>query len=129
VNTTAQIEAAIVGRQVFSVRVPEYKDTQDGTLHFHYLLNESGGLLRIADTLDEHIRTLATALKSPAVCAEQLRSFVRGFVRPNGLDVPATPLLADGIEALGRLPKRAPMRSPARHPGRLVPTAVRQLFR
>jgi len=127
VNTTAQIEAAIVGRPVFSVRVPEYTDTQEGTLHFHYLLNESGGLLRIADTLDEHVSALAALLKNPRAYDQQLQSFVRGFVRPHGLDVAATPLLADGIEALARLPRHAPRRSPA-SPS-LMPTAVRQLFR
>ncbi len=38
INTSAQIESGIVGRPVFSVRVPEYAGTQEGTLHFHYLL-------------------------------------------------------------------------------------------
>ena len=38
VNTTAMIEAAIVGRTVHSVLAPEFEDTQSGTLHFRYLL-------------------------------------------------------------------------------------------
>ena len=37
---------------MFSVRVPEYAGTQEGTLHFHYLLNENGGLLHMAGSLD-----------------------------------------------------------------------------
>ena len=32
INTSAQIESGIVGRPVFSVRVPEYAGTQEGTL-------------------------------------------------------------------------------------------------
>jgi hypothetical protein len=130
INTSAQIEAAIVGRPVFSIRVPQYADTQEGTLHFDYLLHESGGVLQIADTLDEHVRTLALALHAPGAAARRLEEFVRGFVRPHGLDVPATPLLADGIEALARMPKRAPRRLSSIHKAKrpFLP-AVRQLFR
>ena len=47
VNTSAMIEAAIVGRPVHTVRADEFADTQGGTLHFHYLLPEQGGFLRV----------------------------------------------------------------------------------
>ena len=133
INTSAQIEAAIVGRPVFSIRVPEYAATQEGTLHFDYLLHEGGGLLQIADTLEEHARALAPALRSPDDGRHRLQPFVRGFVRPHGLDVAATPLLADSIETLARLPKRAARRSwlspfDRRKRARL-PVALRHLFR
>jgi hypothetical protein len=113
VNTTAQIEAAIVGRPVLSMRVPEYVDTQEGTVHFHYLLRESGGLLEMADTLDAHVRALADALNGRRrTDARRLRTFVQAFVRPHGLDVEATPLLATEIEVLAALPRRAPAKLP-----------------
>ncbi len=51
INTTAMIEAAIVGRTVHSVLADEFKDTQGGTLHFRYLLSEHGGFLRVATGL------------------------------------------------------------------------------
>ena len=38
INTSAQIEAGIVGRPVFTVQTDEHVGTQEGTLHFHYLL-------------------------------------------------------------------------------------------
>ncbi len=100
INTSAQIEAGIVGRPVYSIRAPEYVATQEGTLHFHYLLSEHGGLLHMAPTLDEHARALAGALIGRADDEQRLRNFVEGFVRPSGLDVAATPLLADAIEQL-----------------------------
>ena len=112
VNTSAQIEAGIVGRPVYSIRVPEYVDTQEGTLHFHYLLNEGGGLLRIADTLETHADALASALDGGEADERRVRGFVQHFVRPFGLDVPATPLLADGIETLARMRKPAPRPCP-----------------
>ena len=112
VNTSAQIEAGIVGRPVYSVRVPKYQGTQEGTLHFHYLLKEGGGLLHMADTLDEHARALSAALDRTEEDVRRLRSFVEAFVRPNGIDVPATPIIAEAIEELGRMPRRAPERLP-----------------
>ena len=41
VNTSAMIEAAILGRPVLSVLAPEFAATQEGTVHFHYLLPET----------------------------------------------------------------------------------------
>jgi hypothetical protein len=113
INTSAQIEAGIVGKPVYSIRAPEYQTTQEGTLHFHYLLNAHGGLLQMASTFDEHTRALATALDRTTGDEGRLREFVKGFVRPHGLDVAATPLLANGIEALARSGE-ALARSPAR---------------
>jgi len=111
INTSAQIEAGIVGRPVYSIRAAEYVTTQEGTLHFHYLLSENGGLLHMSPTLEEHARALSTALDRTPEDERRLREFVKGFVRPRGLDVAATPLLADGIEDLGRLPAREPART------------------
>ena len=112
VNTSAQIEAGVVGRPVFSIRVAKYAGTQEGTLHFHYLLKEGGGLLHMADTLDEHAQALSTALDRTPEDARRLRAFVEAFVRPGGFDVPATPILADRIEELARMPRRKPERLP-----------------
>jgi hypothetical protein len=110
INTSAQIESGIVGRPVFSIRVPEYAGTQEGTLHFRYLLSANGGLLHMAATLDEHVAALAGALDRTEADDRKLRAFVEGFVRPRGLDTPATPVLADAIEALAALPKPVPER-------------------
>ena len=111
INTSAQIEAGIVGRPVYSIRAAEYVTTQEGTLHFHYLLSENGGLLHMSPTLDEHARALSTALDRTPDDERRLREFVKGFVRPRGIDVAATPVLADAIEELGRLPARERVRA------------------
>lgn len=111
INTSAQIESGIVGRPVFSVRVPEYAGTQEGTLHFHYLLSENGGLLHMAASLEQHVEALTKAVDRSEQDDRRLRDFVEGFVRPRGLDLPATSILADAIEDLGRLPKPAPERA------------------
>jgi hypothetical protein len=99
VNTSALIEAAIVGKPVLTVVSDRFRGTQEGTLHFHYLLHERGGFLHVARDLDEHVRQLELAL---AGGAERADRFVDAFVRPLGRDRAAAPLLADAIEALGR---------------------------
>lgn len=111
VNTSAMIEAAIVGRAVHTVLEPAFAASQGGTLHFRYLLPERGGFVRAARTLDEHLELLARDLTASD---EDLRvataTFVSRFVRPRGLDRPAAPILADAIEDLARLvpvPKRS----------------------
>jgi hypothetical protein len=99
INTTAMIEAAIVGRPVLTVTGFA---TQTGTLHFHYLLHENGGPVRQAVTLEEHVGQLASALAQPAA-ASTAQAFVQSFVRPQGVREPSTPRLADAIEAAAAL--------------------------
>jgi hypothetical protein len=101
-NTTAMIEAAILGKSVLTVLVPEF--AQETTLHFYYLLNENGGFLHVASGLGEHVRQLARVLDEDAAGAERRRAFVETFVRPRGLDRPAAPIGAEAIEALADLP-------------------------
>ena len=96
VNTSALIESGIVGRLVFSCHVPEFAGTQEGTLHFQHLKN--GGLLTLADTLDEHVGQLARSFESTDRDRARVREFIRLFVRPFGLDQPATPRVVQAIE-------------------------------
>jgi hypothetical protein len=100
VNTTAMIEAAIVGRTVHAVLADEFQDTQGGTLHFRYLLSENGGFLRVAKSLTEHAAQLSETLANPDVGREACTRFVGTFIRPHGLSVQATPVLADALERL-----------------------------
>ena len=51
INTSALIEAAILGRPVHTILDDEFAETQKGTLHFHYLQNPDFGHLVVAGTL------------------------------------------------------------------------------
>ena len=101
INTSAMIEAAIVGRPVLSVVAGEFAAKQEGTLHFHYLLPENGGFVRFASTLHDHVAQLEDVLVHPDEARAQTQRFVSSFIRPHGLDVPCTPLVVDTIESLG----------------------------
>jgi hypothetical protein len=103
INTSAMIEAAIVGRPVFTVLVPEFHDSQTGTFHFEYVLDVGGGFVRTAQSLDELRAQLSALLTgSDDGGLDAVRRFVETFVRPHGLDQAATPLFADAIEGLAQ---------------------------
>jgi hypothetical protein len=112
-NTSAFIEAAIVGRPVHTVLAPEFQENQEGTLHFHYLRDVGGGLLRAGRTFEEHHAHLAESLRAREPDAAS-RRFVEAFVRPRGVDVAATPVVCDTIEEFARTPAPAAERIPAR---------------
>jgi hypothetical protein len=104
-NTSAMIEAGILGKPVFTVEVPEFAGGQHQTLHFHYLLARNGGLVEVADSFRQHVRQLANELLTPGGRRERSLEFVKGFVRPHGLDRPAAPIMVEAIEQVARLRK------------------------
>jgi hypothetical protein len=114
VNTSALIESGIVGRLVFSFRVPELSGTQEGTLHFRHLTR--GGLLQLADTVDEHVSQLQRSFDSAVHDRKRVQRFIEMFVRPYGLDEPATPRVVRAIEeqaAVTPAPRRLPVHTRA----------------
>ena len=108
VNTSAMIEAGIIGRPVYSVKADEFADTQEGTLHFQHLKNAGGGLLHLAADLDEHVAQLGGLLADQGGARERARQFMRAFIRPHGLEVPATPLVVAEVEHLAAGPPLVP---------------------
>jgi hypothetical protein len=119
INTSGMIEAGVVGRRSFTVLEPAFAETQEGAVHFHHLTRE--GFLSIAASLAEHHDQLASELERPST-RDSFAPFLTSFVRPHGLDAPATPRLVDEIEALAGLHP-----APARRGrlGRLVGDAAR----
>jgi hypothetical protein len=113
VNTSAMVEAAIVGRPVCSLLAPEFAGTQEGTIHFRHLLPENGGFLRIAATVDEHVQQVSDCLRNPAATRAETGRFVASFIRPAGVETPATPIFVDAVERAASLPAPAPAAVPA----------------
>jgi hypothetical protein len=107
INTSAQLEAAIIGRPVFTIRAPEFAHAQEGTLHFQHLLQVEGGMVQSAGTIEAHVRQLAAAL-SGGFDREAQRRFVRAFIRPRGLDAPAAPVFVNAVESIHLRGRTAP---------------------
>jgi hypothetical protein len=110
-NTSAMIEAAILGRPVHTVLLPEFRDSQEGTVHFHYLLRGPDALLRATRSLEEHAADLAAVLTGHDTDPGRSTRFVRAFVRAG--DVPATVQVVDALEALAAAPAPPPAPVPA----------------
>ena len=115
-NTSALIEAAIVGRPVLTVLEEATAERQVGTLHFAYIAE---GVLRVADSWDEHTRQLADAVEQGADGREE--AFVKSFIRPHGLENVAAELFADAIEG-------AQLVQPARRDETTASTALRPIL-
>ena len=49
-NTSAQIEASILGKPVYTFSAGAAAAGQEGSLHFYYLLEDQGGVVRYADS-------------------------------------------------------------------------------
>ena len=100
-NTTAELEAGIVGRPVFTIVADnEAVDGQSSTIHFHYLTSEQGGFVSTAYSFADHVAQLDAALLQ---CADRgaIRQFIESFLRPHGIDRPVAPLFAETLERLG----------------------------
>jgi hypothetical protein len=98
-NTSAFLETACVGKPVHTVLLPEIsRHNQEGTIHFTYLMTVNGGLLRAARGFDEHVAMLADSLVGEGGGDPKAEAFALGFIRPFGLDQPATPRFADALE-------------------------------
>lgn len=100
INTSAMIEASIIGRPVLTVQVPEFADTQAGTTHFRYLVPSGGGCVESAGTVDEHVSQLSRAVASPDANRGARERFVLNFVRPWGLETPALDAVVEALERL-----------------------------
>jgi hypothetical protein len=100
-NTSAQIEASILGKPVYTFSAGAAAAGQEGSLHFYYLLEDQGGVIRYAESLPEHVRQLERGLAGE-VDRDAIGAFCERIVRPRGLAQPVVPLLADEVEALAR---------------------------
>jgi hypothetical protein len=101
VNTSGFIEAGIVGRRTLAIRSGHFDETQEGTLHFRYLTE--GALLTISSGFDEHLKELEDALRNREKTKAEIRKFIADFVRPEGLDRPATPIFIDAVETMSEI--------------------------
>ncbi len=120
-NTSAMVEAAIVGRPVLTIEPKEFVSAQRDRPHFRYLTDGPAPLFRPAPDLDSHVQALAEALHHSGDDPRS-RAFVEWFVRPHGLQRPAREVFVDAIEQAASIRVQ-----PARTPG-VVRRALLSVF-
>lgn len=109
INTSAMLEAAIVGRRSFTVLLDDVREGQDGMVHFQHLTQD--GFLGVAESLEEHLSQLGEELENGAgqtSGSDRTRHFVGSFLRPFGLDQAATPRFVAEVEGLKDLRVKRP---------------------
>jgi hypothetical protein len=111
-NTSAFLEAAIVGRPVYTMLAPEFTEVQEGTLHFRHLVEANGGVLQVSGDVATHLEQLASACSEPRQRTARDETFVEAFVRPHGCDVSSTPRVVEAIERVGRDTTKCAVRTP-----------------
>ena len=106
ITTSAFLEAAVVGRPVMSFYAEDLVPEHEASLHFQYLVDAERGLLTMASDLEEHERQLSAVLAGPPpdLLLRQSR-FVHDFIRPRGMELSATRLVADGLERVAQAPR------------------------
>jgi len=112
-NTSAFLEAAIVGRPVYTIVLPEHVENQEGTLHFEYLRSVGGGLLHESRSWDRHLSDLSDAVGRPeGALDERSQRFVEAFIRPHGRDVDATDRFVAAVTQVASRKGGAPLTPP-----------------
>jgi hypothetical protein len=121
INTSALIDAAIMGTPALTAELPEFAPVQRGTVHFEYLVTVGGGLLRSAPTLEQHVAELASLIgRDPYERDERGERFIAEFVRPQG-DVASSRVFADEMRKLLEQPSSVrPPRRAGRAAGALL---------
>lgn len=105
-NTSAMIEAGILGKPVHTILASDFAGGQEQTLHFEYLRAQHGGLLHEGRSFDEHVQQLATTLRTVDAGRQRSLDFAERFVRPRGRTAAVTPLMVEEIERAARIEKR-----------------------
>jgi hypothetical protein len=109
--TSVYLEASILGLPMHTIVLPEFVDRQSSLYHFSYLFSVGGGIVQSADTLTDHCAQLGHSLRESLSPARHAR-FVEAFIRPHGLDRPATEAFVAAVEEFGRTPPPVPASEP-----------------
>jgi len=103
VNTTAFLEAAIVDKPCVTIFSSHYQRTHIESAHFQHL--RKADFIETAQGFAESAELLGAIIKGADIKSENRRRFVHDFIRPRGVDKPASPIMADVIETVAqRLP-------------------------
>jgi hypothetical protein len=104
VNTSAMLDAVIVGKPGFSIFSDEYRETHDDAPHFRDM--KKANVLYLEADCDSAIRRIAAVLAGDDPRAVDRERFVQDFIRPRGFEQDAGAWQAEAILLLadGELP-------------------------
>lgn len=96
INTTAMLEASVIGKPCLTIMTEEFKGSQVERAHFQQLLR--AGFLETAGDYVEAQRILEDFLSGVDRKESARKEFVKNFIRPKGLQYCAAEFSANAIE-------------------------------
>ena len=115
-NTPAFLDAVVANRPCLTTVNETYWPAQGRTGHFRHLLK--GRFLDVCRSMDDVVARVRRIMDGDDTRAADRRAFMRWFIRPCGLDLPASEVVASVIETAARPnAERAPMSTVARRHG------------
>ena len=96
INTSAMIEASIIGVPVISISTRDFEKTQEGTLHFRYLEHEAK--IPVIKNLEELPIKLEYCIDNFDAVREGQVSFISSFIRPLGVNEGVTKVLLRSLK-------------------------------
>ncbi len=97
VNTSAIIEAAILDKPCVTIVDEDYQFKQNGRGHFGHLIKAD--FMEITHSFAESAAVIAAILDGNDSKQKQRKRFVADFIRPCGLEQPASEIIAGAIES------------------------------
>lgn len=98
VNTSAMIDAIILGHPVVAFLSPQYKETQSQTQHFQQLLGYD--VVERAITPEECVGRILMLSEGNDTRGKKRDDFVMSFIRPRGRDRAVGEIIAEEIESI-----------------------------
>lgn len=97
-NTTAFLESIVANRPCLTILSDEFYGAQGRTGHFRHLL--AADFLEVSRDATEVAARVARIVKGTDAKAEGRRFFAQWFLRPRGIDTPASAIVADAVESI-----------------------------
>jgi hypothetical protein len=85
-----------VDKPCIAITPERYAYTQMGIPHFHHLLD--AGFLELSPNMDEFLLVISHLLAGEDRNKVERRQFVKNFVRPHGVDIPALQVLSHAVK-------------------------------
>ena len=98
VNTTGFLDAAIVDKPCVTLMDDQMRDGQGA--HFNYLIDAD--FIEVAMERAETFNIIDRIISGVDAKMDNRHQFVRQFMRPQGVDIPASEVMAKAILAVGR---------------------------
>lgn len=98
VNTTGFLDAAIVDKPCVTLMDDQMRDGQGA--HFNYLIDAD--FIEVAMERTETFNIIDRIISGVDAKMDNRHQFVRQFMRPQGVDIPASEVMAKAILAVGR---------------------------